>query len=429
MNSNVFHNPAIQHLLRLAEEMPGVKQPSSQQVQVDFSEKPRTSTRVSKPHAIPREMGINEDTVTIKDASLAKIGESAYAIRKEKEARSKASKVSYVCQSLIDKSPTEDDALALMPIWLLPSALPYQNIPQDVQSWSRYAGKESIVFQPGTYFDEKTNSNIIMGYPNGKYPRLVILYLTTCVSLLEAKYADKESSYRSPEERTIRLRGDEFLPSLLEFAFDGSRSAITSAGERGLFTLFKEQFIRLLGAHITVSFKSETDYRMVRLNITDAVHLKAFIDSSGSAFWNMSIVLSENFYNAVKARAVPVDVRIAKFLGKSPQALDIYCWLSQQVYLLNHVGTRARRSFTWDELFSNFGPDIKNPSAKAHAVQLKTFKRAFVRSLENIQGAWRSLAPRVETSSEGVMIHRGITLTVPPTKIRLAENKLPTPYA
>lgn len=412
MASNLFENPAIQHLLSLADGKR--KLPSEPPLNANRDSDVDDRVSLSK-----RGKGTSKQEVVEPAKAPAAKEQSSYAVRKEKLARNKATKVSAAYQSIKEQSPIECDSLALMPYWMLASSLPYQNLPSSVQSWSRQANKNAIILQPGAYFNEGTQSNVILGYPNGKYPRLIILYLATCVALMESRAVNKEASHRSAEERTISLKGDDLLPSLLDFAFDGARTVTTSAGERGVFTLFKEQFIRLIGAHITVANTNATgsNYSLVRLNITDTAHLQAFVDSKGTAFWNMSLILSENFYAAVKTRAVPVDARIAKLLGKSPQALDVYCWLSLQAYLLNHVSQRVRRKYTWQELFSLFGPDIKETTDIGLATQMKSFKRAFTRSLSNIYSTWTGLATRVESTSEGIVLHKGIQLTVPPTKL------------
>ena len=48
-------------------------------------------------------------------------------------------------------------------------------------------------------------------------------------------------------------------------------------------------------------------------------------------FWNPEMVLSNEFYEAVQTRRVPVDMEHLIKLAGSPRRMDLYCWLSYRL--------------------------------------------------------------------------------------------------
>jgi len=73
------------------------------------------------------------------------------------------------------------------------------------------------------------------------------------------------------------------------------------------------------------------------------------ITKSGFVFWNdknpeqrglweSTLILTDDFYNSVTTRPVPIDLRVLHALSKSPFAMDIYIWLVYRMFVLRVSG-------------------------------------------------------------------------------------------
>lgn len=100
---------------------------------------------------------------------------------------------------------------------------------------------------------------------------------------------------------------------------------------------------------------------------------------------------------------VPLDIGLGLGLGKSAQALDIYMWLSLQGYLAN-IAARAASLVDWCDLEELFGGETSTSK----------FREGFKRNLTVVMTLWPQLGQYVRLAKEGLMIHKGVPLTVPP---------------
>ena len=90
------------------------------------------------------------------------------------------------------------------------------------------------------------------------------------------------------------------------------------------------------------------------------------------ALWGSWIELGEDFYRAITAAPVPVDMRALRALKRSPLALDLYAWLTYEAFRAQH-GRRPRFE-TWTQLHGHMGgeyADIDNFRKKAKAALTK----------------------------------------------------------
>src|SRR5690606_12544870 len=70
------------------------------------------------------------------------------------------------------------------------------------------------------------------------------------------------------------------------------------------------------------------------------------------ALWPSTLSFSLDFYESLKAHALPVNIRAIRALAGSARTLDAYYWLSYRV-------TRLKRHsrISWDALAQQFGAD------------------------------------------------------------------------
>ena len=109
-------------------------------------------------------------------------------------------------------------------------------------------------------------------------------------------------------------------------------------------------------------------------------------DEQQPTLFPSQIVLSEKFFNALEAHAVPLDVRAVRSLGRYPMALDVYTWLAHR---LCRVRSNQGDKVSWLALREQFGQEIHDQ---------KDFKKKMREALKRAQlvypkaklGSWSS---------------------------------------
>ena len=94
-----------------------------------------------------------------------------------------------------------------------------------------------------------------------------------------------------------------------------------------------------------------TKYRRVASEITFWLERKP----DQLTFWNPEMVLSNEFFEAIQTRRVPVDMEHLVRLAGSPRRMDLYCWLS---YRLPKVPEGKGTSVPLKYLQPIFAPDM-----------------------------------------------------------------------
>jgi hypothetical protein len=75
------------------------------------------------------------------------------------------------------------------------------------------------------------------------------------------------------------------------------------------------------------------------------------------SLWNSWIELERDFYEAITAAPIPIDVRALRALKRSPLTLDLYALLCYEVYRVEHTG-RAR-FIPWRAVAKQLGADYE----------------------------------------------------------------------
>ena len=197
--------------------------------------------------------------------------------------------------------------------------LPHRD-PGDTTLWVRQNGNYALALQPGANIKTKQS----YGLPYGSIPRLILLWIAT-----EAV---------SKKSRRIHL-GKNLTRFLGEIGLDSN----TGRGPRGDATRLKEQMTRLFNCRISFEY-SEGDAvrgRTTRLNMEVATKVQYWWDFKSpdeDALFESEIVLGEDFFNALIASPVPLDMRPLIALKQSPLAIDLYMWVSHRIHSLKSAG-------------------------------------------------------------------------------------------
>lgn len=231
---------------------------------------------------------------------------------------------------------------------LVQATLPHKD-PGNVQAWSRANGNLTLIIRSG--WDHKKEKAI--GYPYGTIPRLLLFWITTEALKTKNPRLDLGSSLAS------------FMRQL---GLDPSRG-----GKRSDVHRLREQMERLFQA--VISFRQVREEKSSKgdawMNMSVAPEGILWWDEKQPeqrTLWGSWIELSKQFYQAITAAPVPVDMRALKALKRSPLALDLYAWATYTAFRTQE--TEQSRFISWEMLHQQLGGDynkIDNFRDKAKA--------------------------------------------------------------
>jgi hypothetical protein len=235
---------------------------------------------------------------------------------------------------------------AFMARQLVLCTLPHTD-PGNVETWTRRAGNAALGIQPA--FDFQTGRKI--GFPYGVIPRLLLFWITT-----EVQHSKNRSDLTILEKRTLRLGR-----SLADFMRDVGLNPDTGGGKRGDAKRLHNQMDRLFGSRISFQQIIADPHRQGKewINMEVAPRGQLWWDPKQpeqGALWQSWILLGEEFYNALIALPVPVDMRALRALKRSPLALDLYAWVCYRAFVIVQK-KQSPQFMAWTVLMRQLGAD------------------------------------------------------------------------
>ena len=224
-------------------------------------------------------------------------------------------------------------------------------------TWVRQNGPMRLQLNPLLDIDD--SGQPVPAFPYGKYPRLILPWLSTQVVLREA---DLESDGSLTIELGDSMR--DFL-KLLDLPYGGKSGR-----------LMREQARRLFGADILFSedrgrsLLGDRRQRVYKMPVSQAYELWWDYDvPDQQALWGNNVRLSSAFVQSVLTAKIPTDMRALKLLSEKggPLAMDIYLWLSYRLFV-----ARRPTLAPWEALQAQFGSQTERP---------RRFKQSFTSKL------------------------------------------------
>lgn len=254
----------------------------------------------------------------------------------------------------------EADAIGFCSRIFTQLSLPYRDPGANgAITWVRQNGPMRLQLNPLLDIDA-SSGQAIPAFPYGKYPRLILPWLSTQVVL-------READLESDGSLTIEL-GDS-MSDFFKFLH------IPYGGKSG--RLMREQARRLFGADILFSedrgksLLGDRRQRLYKMPVSQAYELWWDYDETGDqqALWGNRVCLSSAFVQSTLAAKVPTDMRALKLLSEKggPLAMDIYLWLSYRLFV-----ARRPTLVPWEALQSQFG---------SQTGRLRKFKELFTSKL------------------------------------------------
>ncbi len=211
-------------------------------------------------------------------------------------------------------------------------------------------------------------------YPYGSIPRLLLFWIVT-------EATQKKS-------RRIHLGN-----SLDAFMREIGLNPRTGGGKRGDAKRLHDQMERLFRS--TITFEDRREWGKSYVDMQVAPRGQFWWDPSRAHqdnIWESWVELGEDFFAAITAAPVPVDMRALRGLKRSPLALDLYALLTHTAFAASRKGTS--RSIPWEGLHTQMG---------AEYAQLRQFRAKVLAALRRIQVVYPTL--KVETTEDALVVH------------------------
>lgn len=226
---------------------------------------------------------------------------------------------------------------------LVQVSLPHKS-PGNIPAWTRSNGNLSLIVQQG-----HDSAGKPYGYPFGTIPRLLLFWMTT--------EALRNKHKANPRRLDLGHSLKKFMLELDLNPDNGSRGAKRSDARR-----LNDQMNRFFNAVISFQAEGDQDGRLftARRNmlVVDEIVFWWDIRHPGqTTLWGSYVDLSEQFYEAITAAPVPVDIRALRALKGSALALDLYSWLTYEAFRASKSG--KQRYETWARLQAHMGGEYR----------------------------------------------------------------------
>jgi hypothetical protein len=290
-------------------------------------------------------------------------------------------------QAAVDAGHQPDDEdLTYMARELVQCTLPHSD-PGQVPFWKRTNGNVTLSIMSD--YDPKTGR--LVGYPYGSIPRLLLFWLTTEALRTGSPKLELGKTYGS-------------------FLRDLGLDPNTGGGKRSDGHRVRIQTRRLFTSRISFIREERSSDAEGEARVHMNVARKSLLwwdpkRPSQMNLWGSWVELSPEFYQAITASPVPLDMRALRALKRSPLALDLYAWATHKA---NSVYRKGKSQFIpWAGLAGQFGSDYSN-----HL----DFKRKAKAALKKIEAVYPGL--KLQDAIGGIVVLPSSRPAVAPKDVR-----------
>ena len=260
-----------------------------------------------------------------------------------------------------DEQAQEAGALGFMARAMVQATLPHRAVAGN--EFERRNGNYSLsIMAPSA-----------IGLPYGTIPRLLLAWLTT---------------------EAVKTKSRELELGNSLSGFMAELDMMPTGGRWGSITRLKDQSRRLFSSSITAVYENGPGFAVINQAVADKAQFwwdNKHPEQAG--LWKSTVTLSENFFNEVIDRPVPIDMRAIRALKKSPMALDIYTWLTYRASYLKRPTV-----IPWSSLALQFGSNY---------AELRNFKTAFMAELKKVVLVYGQV--QVEATEHGLIVKPSLT--------------------
>ncbi len=302
----------------------------------------------------------------------------------EKRARQQLKPPTLTQQRVIEAASAGDTDEALSLLYqhsaLCQTFLPYRDPGDDARTWERLNGNVHLEVLAGKAMHPIEERLLPVGLPFGPKARLVLMHINQQALLAQSPEIEVQDTLTSFVRRSLKL----------------------DTGGRTVRTV-KDQLARLSAASIRLGLVKEGRAMTVNSQIVSAFDIWFPKDERQRVFWPPTVRLSLDYWESLKAHAVPLVESHIAALSHSGMALDIYAWLAQR---LHRVPTGKPALVSWPLLQVQFGVDY---------AQLFHFRAAFRTALRQVLALYR--AAKVEIDRRGLTLYHSQPAVMPRLQI------------
>lgn len=215
---------------------------------------------------------------------------------------------------------------------------------------------------PKDSFFERVNGNFTLtmvshpkvGLPYGTLPRLLIAWIT------------EEACRTKSRELVLGTSLSEFMRKL---------NIVPTGGRWGTITRLKEQMKRLFSCSISCTYDDGNSFSLQSINpVSKAMIWWNPTNPEQATLWESKVVLSEDFFNEITNKPVPIEMDILCALRSSSLAIDIYIWLKYRFFYLKRT-----TEIPWSALRMQFGSGFADTKQGRYS-----FKRKFIQQMAKV---------------------------------------------
>lgn len=269
---------------------------------------------------------------------------------------------------------------------LCQTCLPYRDPGDDVQIWERLNGSAHLEIIAGKAMHPELRRLVPLGLPFGPKPRMVLAHINT-----------QALKSNSPE-----IEIEDTLTAFVK------RLGLSGHG-RDMRTI-KDQLARLSAATVRMGIIRDGRALTVNSQIIHAFELWPSDDERQKVLWPSIIRLSLDYFESLKAHAVPLDERAIAALSHSALALDLYAWLAQR---LHRIPKPHRQFIAWPLVQDQFGPGYAS---------LPKFRQVFMVALRQVHAVYPAM--KIDITGHGLFLYTspppvvktGVLVRLPPVE-------------
>ena len=317
------------------------------------------------------------------------IGDTRPMRELEKRARQQLKPLTPTQQRVIEAASAGDTDATLALLYqhsaLCQTFLPYRDPGDEARTWERLNGNVHLELLAGKAMHPVEERLMPVGLPFGPKARLVLMHINQQALLAQSPEIEVQDTLTSFVRRSLKL----------------------DTGGRTVRTV-KDQLARLSASSIRLGMVKDGRAQNVSSQIVSAFDIWFPKDERQRVFWPSTVRLSLDYWESLKAHAVPLVESHIAALSHSGMALDIYAWLAQR---LHRVPPGKPALVSWPLLQVQFGVDY---------AQLFHFRAAFRTALRQVLALYR--AAKVEIDRRGLTLYHSQPAVMPRLQIVVVDK-------
>ena len=239
--------------------------------------------------------------------------------------------------------------------------LPQKCLPMTQREYVIRHGHAALRIEGGTLIDPAQVGRFkTLPVPFGSRARIILPYINA--------YAIRNKTREVDLGRSLR----EFI-SRMGLSFDGRRGQQVT-----------EQVQALAAARILLGRWDGDRPRAQLGTIADEVSFWMERDTRQRSLWEPELLLSHMYYDSIRERPVPMDIRHLIALARSPRRMDLYCWLT---YRTAQIPKGRKVYVRLESLQAVFAPDIASS---------RLFRQRLKQDMKAVAGVYSGFRCRIE---------------------------------